>query len=353
MLRFEERAAARPASLFTLSFTLRPDPGARRAGSLIAAAASVIAFAATSGVSAESLAQPRDTALERQAAEYIRFRADVAEIEKTPFTNAKVTREAHRLLSSHDSQALSSGWVAYAALVAADTPSFRAALEKRVKKSKRRKDRLTGKDAFFADLAHDPSLPRKLDGAGEAISRILAMTMEDATRFNKLGESFKQQAYAMQKTKWGVARLSKSSARLSEADSFAHSRGPATSPTFASVTDDGLTAPTLSSADSSWDPNWGSSAGKGGLKEPNAQVIMDRVLNLAARYSFGRLNAKTVKVYAKNDHSNQCLHFANITLKQCIAATRTPYEEAFCLGQHGLNDTAGCIGWVAGFEPAE
>ncbi|MEZ5929016.1 MAG: hypothetical protein R3C55_11145 [Parvularculaceae bacterium] len=37
---------------------------------------------------------------------------------------------------------------------------------------------------------------------------------------------------------------------------------------------------------------------------------------------------------------------ATLTLRQCIAATRTPYEEAFCLGEHALIDTASCVGWV-------
>jgi hypothetical protein len=36
-----------------------------------------------------------------------------------------------------------------------------------------------------------------------------------------------------------------------------------------------------------------------------------------------------------------------LTLRQCIAATRAPYEEAFCLGEHALIDTAHCVGWVA------
>jgi hypothetical protein len=39
---------------------------------------------------------------------------------------------------------------------------------------------------------------------------------------------------------------------------------------------------------------------------------------------------------------------AKLTLDQCIAATRAPYEEAFCLGEHALIDIATCTGWVAG-----
>lgn len=331
------------------TFTLKAAPPARRIGGAMASAASILAFAATSGVNAESLAQPRDTALERAAADYVRFREDVAAIEATPFNSAETTREAHRRLSAHKSDDLSSGWVAYAALVAADTPAFREALEKEVA-SKKKVNGMTGADAFFAKLAADPAYPRQLKGADEAMSRVLAMTTHDAARFTALGEAFKEQAYAMQKTSWGKSKIPASSARLSDAESYARSRPSATAPSLASITEKGVTAPSLSSANAAWNPEWGKDAGSGRMTEPNAQVIMNRVMNLAARYAVSGVSEKTVAVYAKNDKSNSCLSFAALTLKQCIAATRAPYEEAFCLGEHALNDTASCIGWVAGVE---
>lgn len=347
MLR-SNAAAARRADKLLLD--LSSNRGARRAGGAMAAVASFFAFAATTGVSAESLAQPRDVSLEHAAADYVRFREDVAAIEAIPFTSAETTREAHRRLSAHDAQAMSAGWVAYAALVAADTPSFRESLEEAVSSKKKNKKKLSGADAFLDELAADPGYPRRLKGANEAIERVLNMTKHDATRFATLGEAFKAQAYAMQKTKWGVAKIPASSARISDADSYARGRPDAKAPTLASVTEKGVTAPTLASVDGPWGADWGKGGGSGRMTEPNAEVIMNRVLNLAARYAISGVNQKTVAVYAKNDKSNQCLSFAQLTLRQCIAATRAPYEEAFCLGEHALNDVSGCIGWVAGVE---
>jgi hypothetical protein len=347
MLRTDAAAGGRSGEP---SFDLTAGRHARRIGGAMAAAASFLAFAATTGVSAESLAQPRDTALERAAADYIRFREDIAAIEATPFNSAETTREAHRRLATHSSDALSSGWVAYAALVAADTPAFRKSLEEAVSSKKKGKNKLSGADAFFAELAADPSYPRRLDGASEAVSRVLAMTVQDTARFSTLGEAFKAQAYAMQKTKWGVAKIPASSARISDADSYGRSRATAKTPAFASVTDKGVTSPSLASVEGAWGPDWGKAVGSGRMSEPNAEVIMNRVMNLAARYAVSGVNQKTVAVYAKNDKSNQCLSFAQLTLRQCIAATRAPYEEAFCLGEHALNDVSGCIGWVAGVD---
>lgn len=307
--------------------------------------AALLGGALSGGVSADTLAQPRATALERRAAEYVRFREDVGHIEATPFSSAETTREAHRRLSAHESDDLSAGWVAYAALVAADTPEFAAALQREMGK---KKDGLAGKDALLAAIAADPAYPRKLKGAEKAVAQVLDMAAQDAARFNALGEAFKVQAYAMQKTSWGKKAIAASSARISDAEKFARSRPAAPPPSLQSETSRGVTAPALASADGAWSPGWGAQGSPGRNSEANAQVIIDRVLNLAARYAIGGMNDKVVEFYAKNDRADQCISFAALTLKQCIAATRAPYEEAFCIGEHGLNDIARCIGWVAG-----
>lgn len=324
---------------------------AKRVGGGSATAAAILAFALTTGVSAESLAQPRDNALERTAADYVRFREDVAAIEAQPFTNAEVMREAHRRFAAHNSKALSSGWVAYAALVAADTPEFREALEEEVSsKKKKGKNKLSGADALFSDLNADPASIRSIKGADKAASRVLAMTAQDAKRIVDLGEAFKSQAYALQKTGWGKAKVPPAAQRLSEADRFAKSRPAATPPTMASVTENGVTAPGLSGADQLWKPEWGKGGGSGRMNDADAEALMNRVLGLAARYAVSGVNAKGVEVYARNDRADQCLYFASLTLKQCIAATRAPYEESFCLGEHALNDVAQCVGWIAGVD---
>jgi hypothetical protein len=303
-------------------------------------------FAATA-VSADTLAQPKDDTLERTAANYVRFREDVAAIEAEAFDNAGVTRDAHRRLSAHEPKALSAGWVAYAALVAADTPEFAEALKKEVKKKKRRHER-GGREGFLSHLAQDPSYARKLNGADKAVEAVLAMTMQDGARIEALGEAFKTQAYAMQKTKWGKQRIASSQERLKEAAKYRRNRGAAGAPDLERALDGGVLAPSLASADGQWSADWGQSSASGRVTEGNAQVIIDRVLNLAARYSTGTLNAKFVDVYAKNYKSERCLEMAKLTLDQCIAATRSPYEEAFCLGEHGLKDVSTCTSWVAG-----
>ncbi|MBI1391739.1 MAG: hypothetical protein GC152_03255 [Alphaproteobacteria bacterium] len=311
-------------------------------------ALTLTAIAATSGVAADSLAQPPEATLESQAVAYVQFRQDVEKIEAIPFTSAETTREAHRLLTGHDANDLTVGWMAYAALIAADTEEFKEAIEDRVKSSRRvRGSRLQGRDALLAELGENPSYGRQLEGAQAAIERVLKMTVADGARIVSLGEAFKQQAYAMQKTSWGKARISPAQTRLSEAHAFAAGRSYPTSPTLPQSDGKGVATPSLASLPGDWSPEWGSE-NVAGPADATSDAVMDRVLNLAVRYSIGALNPKIIEVYAQNRKANQCLSMSALTLNQCIAATRTPYEEAFCLGEHGLNDVAECIGWVAG-----
>ncbi|HXI87632.1 MAG TPA: hypothetical protein VNH64_09245, partial [Parvularculaceae bacterium] len=155
-------------------------------------------------------------------------------------------------------------------------------------------------------------------------------------------------AYALQKTAWGKKQIGPGAARLAEAAAFAKNRAPTpVAPLEVSMVK-GAAAPALESAGAAWSPDWGAKGASARNSEANADIVIDRVLNLAARYAAGWGDRQAVETYAKNDHAKQCLTFTELTLKQCIAATRTPYEEAFCLGEHGLSDVGGCLGWVAG-----
>jgi hypothetical protein len=329
----------------------------RLGGGAMSTVSSFLAFAIVGGATAESLAQPRDTSLEAAAAAYIAYREDVAALEATPIANAEAIREAHRRLAAHDSDALANGWVAYAALVAADTPEFRQSLQRELsgddgkkKKKKKGESSLSGVDAFNAKMAEDPGYPRTLSGANAAIARVLAMTANDLGRVSTLGEAYKTQAYALQKTKWGMAKLPPTAKRIEDADSYKRSRSAAVAPTLASTNEAGVFAPGLDSAES-WKSEWASGSSGGRIADDNAQVMINRVLALAAKYSVGATNAKYVETYAKNTKASNCLSLSALTLRQCIAATRAPYEEAFCVGEHGLNDVTRCLGWVAGVEP--
>ena len=63
--------------------------------------------------------------LESKAARYVHLRADIADIEAITMSSATKMRDAHNRLGSYDPANLGGAWMAYAALVAADTPTIR------------------------------------------------------------------------------------------------------------------------------------------------------------------------------------------------------------------------------------
>ena len=309
--------------------------------------------------------------LELRALDYIRFRKDIAEIEANALDRASATRDAHNRLAAHESWTLSSGWMAYAALVAADTPAFSESLkaelrgendipegkkQKKRKKKKKKSKKAKGlseeelkeaQNRFLSKLSANPRYPRQLAGAQEAISAVMAIAQSDHSRVTALGEEYKSKAYSLQKTSWGKKRLPSSKTRISEAEYYANSRPGIAMPTFATTRSDGVKQPGIITSDyTEWTPNWGYKTYNTIQHASGSDAIMDRILNLAARYAVGSLNNRVVSAYAKNNKSEQCLAIARLTLNQCIAATRTPYEEAFCLGEHAIKDVGDCVNWV-------
>lgn len=307
--------------------------------SLGAIAAMAVAGTGISPATAQILSQPASSDLEDRAAYYIQFRGDVELIEATPLDSAFATRDAHNRLASHDPTMLSSGWVAYAALVAADTPAFTQALEQEIA--------ISGRDGFLAKLRSNPRMVRNLPGVDQAIDNIMQMAARDATKVQSLGDSFIANAYALQNQSWAKKKISDGTSRVAEAQSYSYSRARSATPVMPVSAPAGVRAPGLAMTERAWSPTWSSSSAYASA-DPRATPIMDRALVLAARYAVGELNSATVRAYAKNDNSRRCLNNAKMNLDQCIAATRTPFEEAFCLGEHGLKDVSGCIGWVAG-----
>ncbi len=316
----------------------------------------------------ETITKPEPTPLELRALDYIRFRQDITEIEAMPFDNEGITRNAHRRLGAHESWSLSSAWMAYAALIAADTPGFAEAMqaelrgendiptEKKKKRKKKKKkstemdeaELVAAKAKFLAKLSANPRYPRTMPGADKAITAIMEMALNDSLRMSSLGENFKSQAYSMQKTRWGKRRLSSAQTRLGEAESYRNSRPGMAIPQFARTNIQGVTQPGVATSDAyNWSTAWGYPSSISYSHASGSTAIMDRILNLAARYAVGSVNDRVVAAYAKNNKSEQCLSISKLTLNQCIAATRTPYEEAFCLGEHALIDIADCLGWIA------
>jgi len=81
--------------------------------------------------------------------------------------------------------------------------------------------------------------------------------------------------------------------------------------------------------------------------------VMNRVLEIAARLSLDRSGGQGLiasGLLVTDRQTNQCLRWARLNLAQCVAASRTTAEEAYCTAQHGVNDIANCWGWIVSLD---
>ncbi|RFB05917.1 hypothetical protein [Parvularcula marina] len=312
--------------------------------------AALVAIVATmwGGVSAADPATTPEAApatplLEQTATPFVHMRSDFDFADNAALSNAKVTRTVHETISSHDPARISSGQMAYAALVAADTPAFAAAIERRANKPKKR-------EQFLADLRNNPAMVRELEGSNEAIEAIRQVAARDAARIGQAGERYIADAYRLQETGWARAKLpANGTQRVNQAKAFAMKRDwPAIGNPPRIVSDAGNRQPNLNGA-ANWSTQWSAITPPRPIDlDTKRQIYLTKTLVLAVRYTLDDLNEGHVSAFGTDKESQRCYNYAQMNLAQCVSASRTAVEEAFCLGTHGLNDMSRCVGWIAG-----
>jgi hypothetical protein len=279
--------------------------------------------------------------VEMAAQPYVQFRDDVSAVAAVVPGDAQGMREAHNRLASYDNRALAGAWVAYAAMVAADTPAFASEIEQRMKSRRSR-------EAFLEELESNPAMIRNIPGAEQAVKRIMTVATNDSARLREMGDAFIASAYDMQKEPWARRELALAGMqRVNSALSYAAKRDWANySGRESQRGKHGAIRPTLASH-SSWSDNW---AGVSAPLNPTARAgtVITKALIVGAHYTMDTATQSHLASFGTSKKSERCFSSAKMNLAQCIAATRTPYEEAFCLGQHALNDISSCVGWPAG-----
>jgi hypothetical protein len=76
---------------------------------------------------------------------------------------------------------------------------------------------------------------------------------------------------------------------------------------------------------------------------------------LAALYVLGATQdpaAQTERLLNEDVGSKNCFELAQVQFYQCLSAAHFSYENAYCLGQHGLQDMGACIRDAASIDGA-
>ena len=308
-------------------------------------AVSALAFGTTNAASNAApraeLENMRGAALIEYAAQpYIQYREDIDHVASGIPDSEESMRDAYYRLASHDNRTMAASWIAYAAMIAADTPAFHDAVAAETR-------RRGGARRFSEQIEADPASVRAIPGAEEAIAAIMQFATNDAARIRGVGDTFIAEAYDMQREPWARRAIAMDGmSRVDAALRFAASREWKAAAHQPVTSRSGAVKPTLAST-TSWSSDWSS------VNEPVNQAarpgtIVAKALVLGVHYILDDAEQSHLASYGTSRRSERCFTNAQMNLDQCIAATRTPYEEAFCLGQHALNDMSSCVGWPAG-----
>ena len=288
---------------------------------------------------------------------YAAYHNDVSELRSSDVGNAEQLETALNRVARHNRDSLTRGWIAYGASTAAQSPAFVQGV--------RDAAAYYGREAVIWAVSVDPSYARGLRGGNEATRMMLDSAGADSSRIISVADRYHEMAYSIQRQRWarrvapqqgdrvqriralgvegsGVQALpAEVSPRLSVAPL---SLSPASDPTafggrrFWDAVRGGAEVTEVASTPVSY--QWRVNASRGPALDRMAAVAALQALDAADSHQ------SAVSRLLSDPRSRDCFEMAQLQLYQCMSAARFGYENAFCLGQHGLRDIGTCIGAV-------
>jgi len=289
---------------------------------------------------------------------YAAYQSDVTELRATTMRDAAGLESALDRVARHNRDALTRGWIAYGANTAAQSPAFVQGV--------RDAAAYYGRDAVIWAVTVDPSYARGLRGGQDATNMLLASANADSARIISVADRYQEMAYSLQRQRWANAVAPQQAARVQRIRSLGRDGAPsdavpnevaprlAVTPLSLSPSSD----PSVYGGRRFWDAvrggeqvvevastpasyQWRVNASRG--------EALDRMAAVAALQSLDAVdtNQSAVSRLISDPRSRDCFEMAQLQLYQCMSAARFRYENAFCLGQHGLRDIGTCIGAVA------
>jgi hypothetical protein len=236
-----------------------------------------------------------------------RYAALVREADRMTYPNALASESIASSLTTTarlSSKEITEGAGAYAVLTVANDPAFRSGVQTAIG--------FLGKDAALARLKENPaSFLAMISGSQEATKIASGALSSSEAKLKAAQTKLGEAAYALQKERWANVEVD------TQATLAAH-RAAAREPS-------GLTPFSASDlpAQASDDP-------------VNSRYV------LAAAY---RLLGDDVSATAMLDKplGRMCMNRVQLNVRQCVAASRFPYEHAFCLAQHSFGETLTCV----------
>ena len=311
---------------------------------------------------------PQKDLLADAATVYGSFHSDVGIYRRT-FTSADDIAEAAEVLGTHNPEALASGWLAYSALLASESPRYATEV--------RNTAAHYGRDRLLMGLGNDVGYSLTFRGADDALQRALDAGKADARRLNQIGSGITYQARGpLQSLGWAKAKLRGDSDKFaSELENKSLSGRPKSAAVLSVFKPNQLNtslrqASGLGSSTSLWDRmpglrstsvlNQPTSAGAFQTSQPqfrrnpNLKFLHGRITTLAAyrilnattEPSAGLSNSLSDKTIVTNLSMDNCVKTAQLQYRGCVVGNHFVFERAYCIGEHGVSDIGKCISQV-------
>ena len=258
------------------------------------------------------------------AAIYLAYMNDTAAI-GSAFEDGSAVRGSLLRASAYEPVQLSRGMVAYAAVVALQSPEFVNGVRGLAADP-------AARDQILRQLVADPAYAVQLPGAPQAAGLIAAQIQGHGQSMFSAGSAVKQTAYDIQRQRWSSQHVTDRESRLEQV------RVLGVTP----LNPDYSRSATLQQAAQS---GQGLQLPAAEATPPYTQAVV-RGLALAAIAALGQAgdeNRNITDSLLNEPVSADCLSFTRLMILQCLAASRPHYEEIFCLGQHLMMDTAQCV----------
>jgi hypothetical protein len=328
-----------------------------------AAASAQTTAASANAAAAATTAAPApagDDSLHTALAAYASYQTDVTNLRDHPVsTNAQLENALDRV-GRHNRDALTRGWVAYGAYTAAQSQAFMQGV--------RDAAAYYGRDAVIWAITVDPSYARGLRGGQDATAMMISSAVADSARITTVADQYHDLAYSLQRQHWANTVAPQQSARVQRVRSLAAADAPAAALpdgvaphlNVAILTLSPNSDPTVFGGKRFWDTVQSGAAHSGNVVEvsstpvtyranPPRSPALDRMAAVAALQALNVTDSMQSQVSQLLDdpRSRDCFEMAQLQLYQCMSAAHFRFENAFCLGEHGLREMGTCIGAVA------
>jgi len=269
---------------------------------------------------------------------YALYQNDVSALLDNDISNGRTVDAALARISRHNTASVGRGWIAYGALVAAQSPVFAGSVQRDMRGGDRNQVlRMLRDDLTYAR--------RRQNGSSQAIGLILSAASADGARADVAGERYDHYARTAPTVQFVSSTFHVDlggTTRLTEAMRDRLNIGA-------------LDARPMNDASAFggrgfWDSFSGrsgrSAGGRGGRERADYASVTDHMLTLGALVAAGETDGRRVSQLLNEPLMQNCMNMQRLQLRQCLSVSVDATERAYCLGHHALEGPGVCFAKV-------